>query len=61
VHTLRANGALVEVVHPDESTNAVFASSDGNLLDPSIREPAARAGREQARKLSAGSIAALWQ
>ena len=60
VHTLRANGALVEVVHPDESTNAVFASSGGNLLDP-IRKPAARAGREQTRKLSAGSIAALWR
>ena len=61
VQTLRANGALVEVVHPDEATNAVLASHSGNLLDPSIREPAARAGREQGRRMAAGRIAALWE
>jgi hypothetical protein len=61
VHTLRSRGALVEVVHPDEATQAVLASTGSNLLDPSIREPAARAGREHGRRVSAGSIAALWR
>lgn len=41
VQTLRANGALVEVVHPDESTKAAFASGGGNLFDPPSRKTVA--------------------
>jgi len=50
VETLRRNGARVDVVHPDEAAQAAFASVGGNLLDPSVREAAARAGREQGRR-----------
>jgi NTE family protein len=52
VHTLKRTGAHVDVLHPDEASQAAFASVGGNLLDPSVREPAARAGREQGRKLT---------
>jgi NTE family protein len=50
VNTLRRRGARVDVVHPDEASQAAFASVGGNLLDPSVREAAARAGREQGRR-----------
>lgn len=46
---LRDSGVGVEVVHPDDATEAAFASVGGNLLDPSVRESAARAGRAQGR------------
>jgi len=50
VDTLRRNGARVDVVHPDEASQAAFASVGGNVLNPSVREAAARAGREQGRR-----------
>jgi NTE family protein len=50
VDKLRRGGAHVDVIHPDEASQAAFASVGGNLLDPSVREPAARAGREQGRR-----------
>jgi NTE family protein len=50
VEQLRASHARVEVVHPDEATEAAFASVGGNLLDPLVSEPAARAGRVQGRR-----------
>jgi NTE family protein len=50
VDTLRHGGARVDVVHPDEASQLAFASVGGNLLDPSVREAAARAGREQGRR-----------
>jgi NTE family protein len=50
VDKLRRSGAHVDVIHPDEASQAAFASVGGNLLDPSVREPAARAGREQGRR-----------
>jgi NTE family protein len=56
VEKLRRGGAHVDVVHPDEASQAAFASVGGNLLDPSVREPAARAGREQGRHMAAGLI-----
>jgi len=49
LETLRRSSANVEVVFPDESSAAAFASVGSNLLDPSVREKAARAGREQGR------------
>jgi NTE family protein len=53
VDTLRRGGARVDVVHPDEAAQAAFASVGGNLLDPSVREAAARAGREQGHLVAA--------
>jgi NTE family protein len=50
VDTLRRGGARVNVVHPDEASQQAFASVGGNLLDPSVRDAAARAGREQGRR-----------
>jgi NTE family protein len=46
VARLRHQGATVLVVHPDEAS---IAAMGANPLDPSVREPAARAGREQGR------------
>ncbi|MEO5957523.1 MAG: patatin-like phospholipase family protein [Opitutaceae bacterium] len=59
VKTLRRNGARVQVVHPDEATEAAFAAVGGNLLDPSVQKSAARAGREQGRRI-AKKVGALW-
>ncbi len=58
---VRAAGARIVVVHPDQATEAVFASVGWNLLDPSIREQSARAGREQGRSVAAHEVAPLWQ
>ena len=58
VEALRASGAEVDVVHPDAATEAVLASVGGNLLDPSVREGAARAGREQGRRIAASGL--MW-
>jgi NTE family protein len=60
VDTLRAGGAEVVVVHPDDATDAAFGSVGGNLLNPAVRPAAARAGREQGRQLAA-EVAALWR
>ena len=46
LQTLRESGAHVEIVHPDEASEEVFNSVGGNILDPAVREPAARTGRE---------------
>ena len=60
VRVLERSGSLVEVVHPDDATQAVFASFGGNLLDPAIRERTARAAREQGRRIANERIAAFW-
>jgi len=59
VAMLRQSGARVEVVHPDEASQAAFASVGGNLLDPRVREAAARAGREQGRRIAAAAARPL--
>jgi len=56
VEALRASGAEVDVVHPDAATEAVLASVGGNLLDPSVREGAARAGREQGQRIATSGL-----
>ena len=56
VDRLRRSGACVDVVHPDEASQAAFASVGGNLLDPSVREAAARAGREQGKRVAAAGV-----
>jgi NTE family protein len=61
VETLQRKGAQVMVVRPDEATEAAFAAVGGNLLDPSVREGAARAGREQGQRIADLSVASLWQ
>ena len=58
VEQLRRHGAQVDIVHPDEATLKTFAAVGGNLLDPAVREPAARAGREQGRWLSQSGLGA---
>jgi len=49
---LRRSGAQVDVVHPDEATLKAFAAVGGNVLDPAVRVPAARAGRDQGRQIA---------
>jgi NTE family protein len=60
IEILRNAGARVEVVNPDEATRAAFAVMHGNLLDPAVRESAARAGRAQGRMIAAARVARLW-
>jgi len=59
IQTLRDRGATVYVVHPDRASKSAFESVRGNLLDPAVREGAARAGREQGRRI-AGEVATSW-
>jgi NTE family protein len=61
VEKLRASHARVEVVYPDEVTEAAFASVGGNLLDPLVSEPGARAGREQGRRVVTERSSLFWQ
>lgn len=60
VRKLRAGGARVEVIHPDEATESAFAAVGRNLLDPAVRGPAARAGREQGRRIAKERMASWW-
>ena len=53
-------GVQIEVVHPDDATQAVFAAAGGNVLDPAVRDPAARSAREQGRRLAAERLATFW-
>ncbi|TFV98116.1 patatin-like phospholipase family protein [Leifsonia flava] len=57
VDELRAGGSRVETVLPDADSLAAFG---GNLMDPSTRVPAARAGSEQGRAL-AERLTAFWR
>jgi NTE family protein len=57
VAVLRERGAQVTVIRPD----AAAASAIGpDLLDPSVREPAARSGRGQGLR-EASAAAAFWR
>jgi len=60
VAALEREGSRVEVVHPDDATQAIFASAGGNVLDPSIRQPTAHAARDQGRRI-AEHVASLWR
>ena len=57
VDELRAGGSRVETVLPDADSLAAFG---GNMMDPSTRMPAARAGREQGRAL-AERLTGFWR
>ena len=54
---LRARGSRVETIFPDSSSRDAFG---GNLMDPSTRPPAARAGYDQGRAL-AGQLTEFWR
>jgi len=56
VELLQRDGARVDVIHPDQASQEAFASVGGNLLDPSVREPAARAGRDQGRRWATARV-----
>jgi NTE family protein len=57
VDELRAGGSTVETVLPDGPSLEAFGT---NLMDPSTRPPAARAGHAQGRAL-AGRLTELWR
>jgi NTE family protein len=54
---LRARGSRVETIVPDSSSRDAFG---GNLMDPSTRPPAARAGYSQGTAL-AGQLTEFWR
>jgi NTE family protein len=54
---LRARGSRVETIFPDNSSRNAFGV---NLMDPSTRPPAARAGYDQGRAL-AGQLTEFWR
>ena len=58
--TLQDNGALVEVIHPDENTLAALAAA-GGVMNPAISAPAAMAGRVQGRSIVHERISSFWQ
>lgn len=51
VDGLRARGSRVEMIFPDSTSNNIFAFG-GNVMEPSTRPPAARAGYDQGRALA---------
>jgi NTE family protein len=57
VDELRAGGSRVETVFPDSNSRDAFGD---NLMDPSRRPPAARAGYNQGRAL-AGQLTEFWR
>jgi len=58
VESLRAGGARVEIVHPDEDCLQAFASA-GGPMNPAVRAPAAKAGRVQGQRLGRGALLSL--
>jgi len=60
VETLRAAGAQVEVVHPDEDTLAALASTGGQM-NPASGRPAAIAGRLQGQRSAGERVASFWR
>lgn len=59
VEKLQATGAVVEVILPDDATEAAFQST-GGMFDPAVAAPAASAAREQGRGV-ARRIAEFWR
>jgi NTE family protein len=60
VKTLQDDGALVEVIHPDENTLAVLAAA-GGVMNPAISAAAAIAGLVQGRSIVAERISSFWE
>jgi NTE family protein len=57
VDELRARGSNVETIFPDGNSLNAFGV---NMMDPSTRPPAARAGYDQGRAL-AGQLTEFWR
>jgi NTE family protein len=57
VDELRARGSRVETIFPDGAALSAFGD---NMMDPSTRPPAARAGYDQGKAL-AGQLAEFWR
>jgi NTE family protein len=57
VDELRAGGSRVETIFPDSSSRTAFGD---NVMDPSTRPPAARAGYTQGRA-HAGQLTEFWR
>jgi NTE family protein len=57
VDELRARGSKVETIFPDSNSRNAFGD---NVMDPSTRPPAARAGYNQGRAL-AGQLTEFWR
>jgi NTE family protein len=57
VDELRAGGSRVETIFPDSDSRDAFGD---NVMDPSTRPPAARAGYHQGRAL-AGQLTEFWR
>ncbi|HEX3426256.1 MAG TPA: patatin-like phospholipase family protein, partial [Acidimicrobiales bacterium] len=57
VDDLRAGGSRVETIFPDSHSRNAFGV---NVMDPSTRPPAARAGYDQGRAL-AGQLTDFWR
>jgi NTE family protein len=57
VEELRAGGSGVETIFPDKKATDAFGV---NVMDPSTRLPAARAGYEQG-KILAGQLTGFWR
>ena len=60
VRTLQDNGALVEVIEPDETALADFAAA-GGVLNPAISAPAAKAGRLQGGRVVSERLLSFWR
>jgi NTE family protein len=60
VKILQDNGALVEVIQPDEPALAAFAAA-GGVPNPGISAPAARAGRSQGGHIVSERISSFWR
>jgi NTE family protein len=60
VVALRAAGARVEVIHPDEETLETLAST-GGAMNPASGKPAAMAGRLQGQRSVSEQIASFWR
>ncbi len=59
VRALQDNGALVEVIQPDETALADFAAA-GGVLNPAISAPAAKAGRLQGGRVVSERLLSFW-
>ncbi len=60
IEDLRAAGAEVDVIHPDEETLAALVATGGQM-NPASGRPAAIAGRLQGQRPVSERIAALWR
>lgn len=60
VEALRASGAQVEVIHPDEDTLAALVST-GGVMNPASGRPAVIAGRLEGQRSANELITLFWR